>query len=157
MHEICHAACDIVFTNNSLPYGADDYASKKIFHDIFVYFQKNYNNKDIPDVIKDVFEAYKGEEIQKAELIVRIPQLFTRHGYDEAMSKLELIPDGMGLELLKFYEEYFLKKVTDKFELMKKEELKKYLPQNVNAQEMYYADSIIAERSTNVDTCCTIS
>ena len=116
MHEICHAACDIVFTNNSLPYGADDYASKKIFHDIFVYFQKNYNNKDIPDVIKNVFEAYKGEEIQKAELIVRIPQLFTSHGYDEAISKLEFIADGMGLELLEFYQKDKFHKIFDYFQ-----------------------------------------
>ena len=75
----------------------------------------------IPPTIKNIFTNYAqfGETVQKAEPIVRVPELITRHGLAEAKSKLAQIPDAMGDKLFEFYENNFLVKVSEKFETLK--------------------------------------
>lgn len=125
IHEICHVVCDITFANQWLPYANKDKASVLEFDMIFKYFKQHYQDDTVPLTIKNIFTNYAefGETVQKAELIVRVPELITRHGLAEAKLKLAQIPDAMGDKLFEFYENNFLVKVSEKFETLKAEEM----------------------------------
>lgn len=176
MHEICHVVCAITFENHFLPYKDNDNNSKGEFDRIFQYFKQHYQDDMMPKTIKNIFINYAefGETVQKAELIVRVPELITRHGLAETKFKLTQIPDAMGDILFEFYENNFLVKVSEKFEELKDKEMSKLLDavnesgsekvvgaieDDGEVKEDYFVAQLNSERSAiNVSqaSCCVI-
>ncbi|MBL6785665.1 MAG: hypothetical protein ISQ32_05110, partial [Rickettsiales bacterium] len=176
MHEICHVVCDITFENKCLPYKANDTKSKSTFDTIFQYFKDNYQYDTVPLTIKNIFNDYTefGETVQKAELIVRVPELITRHGLVEAKFKLAQIPNAMGDKLFEFYKNNFLGQVSEKFETLKDKKMNDLLEavknsgssqvvgaiedDAVNLQEVNFVNQTNRARSINLSqaSCCVI-
>ena len=84
IHEICHVVCDITFDDNHwLPYAKKDKASALEFDRIFEYFKQYYQDDMMQKLLK-IFLLMFRENIQKDELIVRVPELITRDGLENA-------------------------------------------------------------------------
>ncbi|XP_046403297.1 uncharacterized protein LOC124168931 [Ischnura elegans] len=85
VHELCHRVLDIVFMNRGLPYKNTDCENKIAYHEIASNILLSKNLRYCNEVIKLV-KLYP-EKTQHQELIVRVPEILTKH-------KLE----GMGSE-----------------------------------------------------------
>ena len=154
-----------------------DKASATEFEGIFKFFEQHYQDDTVPLTIKNIFTNYAkfGGTVQKAELIVRVPELITRHGLAEAKSKFSTNTKMQWvINYLNFTKIIFLVKVSEKFEELKKKKMTKLLDAVKNSgsekvvgaieddgevKEGYFVAQLNSERSeinASQASCCVI-
>ncbi|XP_046385147.1 uncharacterized protein LOC124155404 [Ischnura elegans] len=80
IHEFCHRVMCIVFTNNGLPYRANDLEMMNAYNKIFSKIMSPENIKKCDPIIQLVGGYEKN--VQQHELIVRIPEIITKRTID---------------------------------------------------------------------------